>query len=262
MRTPPRALAGLAAGCALAAVTTSAAHALWSARQQVAIPAITRGQVAFAAGASGADPVASVAGAPVTLTVPGSLIAEVLDEGTAVWAFTVSGATPGTTGLVYDVSVGQQVTDGDGFDVVDGVARPGTVLAASTLKIYPAGSGADCSDVPATPADGNPANVFVYDGTARVLHEPGSTPAGQTSEQAWCVAVAFDPSTGDLGEYRSTARVEALAQDATASRDDDEWHASLQPDPSDEPGLTIRLDPSITRPDPAVPPGEHASPVS
>lgn len=255
MMTSTRVLAGVTTGCVLAAVATSAAHALWSADTLVAIPAITRGQVAFAASASGAEPVASVAGAPVTLTVPGTQIARVLDEGSAVWTITVSGTAPGATSLTYDVSVGQQVTDGETFDVVDGAARPGTVLAASTAKIYPAGPAADCSDVP---ADDSLANVSVYDGTAHVLQEPGTALTGQTSEQTWCVAVTFAPSVGDLGEYRSTVSVEALAQDATTARDEDAWHASLQPDPSDEPGLTIRLDPTIV---PAVAPGDQTSPV-
>lgn len=290
----------------VAAVTfgvVSGVHALWTVNDAVVVPPFRTGAVAFAAQAAGDDAtrVHSDAGEPVTVTLPGAEIIKVLDQTglepePVFWRFRASGAALGITGLSYDVSPADQVgRDGATHDVSSGVARAGTVLAGSTVKVYPAGTGGDCSAVPATPAaaEGEPQrNVHVIAGEAHVLQEPGANLSGREVEQEWCVsmrwnhdpdgqyvnevhvrstaedgeengartrwqaAVAFPPALDPLGEYVGRGSVRATAEDATVSRDHDEWRALVFPDPSGEPDLVLALDPWVTNLNPSVAPGD------
>ncbi len=274
----------------------TAAHALWSAGDVVILPIVPTGQVGFAARAGDGAQVASVGGAPVTLTLPGSVIARALEEtGTdpqpVLWRFTASGAARGITGLVYDVRVTAQVaTDGTTHDLADGTALPGTVLAGSTMVVYPAGADGDCSAVPAA---GDPArNVHTVAADQHVLQEPGANPAGEPVTQAWCAAitwnhdpdgryaadahveavaedgtashaltrweagVAFPPLLDATGSYTGRGSATALGEDGTTSRAQDDWAAVLHPDPAGEPDVTLALDPAVTNLRPDVPTGD------
>jgi hypothetical protein len=295
------ATAGTAAVAAFALVT--GAHALWTVNDAVAIPPFQIGAVTFSAQVVDDDGtrVSSDAGEPVAITLPGSEIIKVLEQNgldpePVFWRFRASGAAPGITGLSVDVAAGSQVaSDGSGYDVSSGVAREGTVLAGSTIKIYPAGTGGDCSAVPATPpaAEGEPPrNIHVYADQPHVLQAPGANPAGREVEQDWCVAmrwnhdpdgqyvndaqvtatgedgtengamtrwqaaVAFPPALDPAGTYAGRGSVAAVGEDSTVSRDHDDWSAVLFPDPSGEPALTLLLDPSVTNLNPSVATGD------
>jgi hypothetical protein len=279
----------------------TAAHALWTVNDTVLLPTVATGSVTFAARADDGARTVSAGGAPVTLTLPGARIAEVLEETgpdpqPVFWRFTASGAALGITGLVYDVRVTAQVAaDGTSVDLSGGVARPGTVLAGSTLTVYPAVAGGDCSGVPAAPApvEGEARrNVHVLAGTQHVLQEPGTNPAGEPVSQEWCVAmiwnhdsdgryandvhvtargedgtasaalaqwragVAFPPLLEASGTYAGRGSAAALGEDGTTSRAHSDWWAVLHPDPAGEPDVTVTLDPAITNLHPDIPTGD------
>lgn len=301
MRPAARLLTTVGAVAAVSFGVVTGVHALWTVNDAVVVPPFRTGAVSFAAQAAGDTRVASAGGEPVMVTLPGTEIIKVLDQtglepDPVFWRFRASGAALGITGLSYDVAAtGQVAGDGGTHDVSSGVAKQGTVLAGSTVKIYPAGTGGDCSAVPAAPvaAEGEPQrNVHVFAGDAHVLQEPGTNPTGGVIEQEWCVAmrwnhepdgryvneayvtatgedggengartrwqaaVAFPPALDPLGEYVGRGSVRALAQDGTFSRDHDEWRALIFPDPSGEPDLTLTLDPWVTNLNPSVAPGD------
>jgi hypothetical protein len=285
------------------------AHALWSVDDAVVIPPVRAGAVTFAAQASDGTGtrLPSAAGEPVTVTLPGAEIARVLDQtgvdpDPVVWRFRASGAALGVTGLSYGVSPTTQVhADGTTHDVSSGVARENTVLAGSTITIFPAALGGDCSIVPSVPpaAAGEPErNIHVVADPSHVLQAPGTNLPGREIVQEWCVAmrwnhdpdgeyvndaqvtatgedgtdngamarwraaVAFPPALDPLGTYVNRGSVEALGEDLTMSRDHDDWYALLYPDPSGEPDLTIALDPVVTHVRPDVAPDDTgASPA-
>ncbi|WP_158375380.1 hypothetical protein [Cellulosimicrobium cellulans] len=213
----------------------TAAHALWSVDDVVLQPMVQTGSVAFAAGSEGAPPTVSAGGA-VVLTLPGSRVADVLDRmgpdpEPVLWRFTATGAALGIAGLSYDVQVTAQVApDGTRHDLSGGVARPGTVLAGSTMSVYPAAGadGTDCSAVPAAPAPAEgeaPRNVHAHAAAQHVLQQPGANPDGEPVTQTWCVALTWnhDPD----GRYANDVHVVARGADGTSSRALDQWRAGV-----------------------------------
>lgn len=276
-----------------------AASALWSAGTDADVPDVAIGAVRFGA-ASDAKPerVFSDGGAPVAVTIPGKTVIEVLEQTTidadpVIWRFTASGAALGIAGLNYTVAVKEQAGDGGTHDLSSGYAQPGTVLALSTLKVYPAGAGSDCSAIPATPAPApgeDPRNVHVFDASDVELQAAGAALTGAESTQEWCVAidwnsvgdgtyvndvrvtstaedgssngavarwnadVGYPPALEQLGVYRNRASVEATAEDTTQARATSEWQADIYPDPSGEPGVVITLDPIVTNQNPDIAP--------
>ncbi|MER7797378.1 hypothetical protein [Microbacterium sp. NPDC096154] len=289
--------AALAAGLTFGALT--AAEALWAATDTASPAAMRLGDVSFAGqpGDGSAQPGYSEGGAPVTVTIPAAEIIRVLDQtgpadGPVIWRFQAEGLAEGITGLTYDVTPLAQVTAAGSTDLTGGVAAPGTVLAHTTMKVYPESTSGDCSAVPATP-EGDSRNVIVYDGDDHVLHEPGAGSPQPRRVQGWCVAmsfrtqpdgayrndvfatglgadgspvtagdqwrgvVAYPPSLDADGEYRARVDASGTAEDQTVARNSDDWLASLYPDPSAEPAVALQLDPTVTSVRPDVPPGDH-----
>ncbi|MFF8818472.1 hypothetical protein ACF07D_10810 [Leucobacter sp. NPDC015123] len=277
-----------------------AAAALWSARVGATVPDVSLGAVRFgAASETVTEPGYSAGGAPVTVTLPGKKIIEVLDQTTidadpVIWRFTASGNALGIAGLNYDVAVTEQVKDGEEpHSVASGVAKPGTVLEKSTLKVFRAGDGGDCSAVPATPEtpEGEePKNIYLFGNADVELQAPGTALDGTETSQEWCAAISwnsiadgtyindvrvtsvaedgsangaiarwhsqvgFPPALELLGVYRNLANVEATAEDTTKAKASAEWDADIYPDPSGEPDLVISLDPIVTNVNPAFSP--------
>ena len=281
----------------------STAHALWTTNDAVVVPELRAGALTFGASAP-SQRVLSESGEPVEITLPGSEIAAVLDQGglrtePVIWRFQVSGAALGIAGLDYDITIGPQVWgDGRSADLTDGIAEDGTLLADSTVLIYPAGLGDDCSVIPEGPdgVDGEGAtDVHLTDAVDRTLQEPAANPTGAEISQTWCVAmlwnhradglyvseasahgiavdgsenrdfdnweaaVAFPASLDAIGIYDHIAWAEGTGDDGTLSRDDSSWNGTVHPDPAGEPGLVIRIDPRVTNANPAIAPGDHAT---
>lgn len=278
------------------------ANALWSAGRTTVEPTMQVGAVTFAAqvGDDTASRQVSVDGGAVQVRLPGSEIVRVLDQtgpdsDPVIWRFRATGAALGITGLVYDVAVTEQVDqDGQIEDLSDGVAQAGTVLAGTSLKVYPAAAGGDCSAVPEMPEGQEDRNVVVYGGDQVELQAAGENPTGADIVREWCVAlnweddpdgvyanevqavgtgqdgtqsqslaewaavVAFPPSLDPLGSYLNRVLAEGTAEDSTTSRAEDDWDAVLYPDPSAEPDVVITLDPAVTNLNPAVETGDHA----
>ncbi|WP_337004245.1 MULTISPECIES: hypothetical protein [unclassified Microbacterium] len=219
------------------------------------------------------------------------------DAAPIIWRFDASGWADGIAGVVYDVAVATQVArDGSVYDLSAGVGEEGTLLRYSTFKVYPADAGGGCTDVPATPEtpEGEtPKNVMVFDGQEHELQAPGAKSDGG-SNQIWCVAmdfinapdgdyvndafaqgtaedgarygaldtwnsaVGFPPSLPLLGTYINEAEATGVAEDQTRPRDVDVWSADIYPDPSNEPDITIVLNPAVTNLNPAVKqPSDH-----
>ena len=233
------AIAATAAAVLLCGVST-AALALWSAHGTAQTPAFPLGGVSFDAfGQSGATtPVYSSDGAPVTLTVPGSTIAQVLGQTglnppPVIWRFTAEGYASGIAGLNLDVSVGSQIAaDGTATDLESGVADPGTILSFSTMKIYPAAVNGDCSTVPDTPAADPGKNVYLYDATDRVLQAPGAS-TGAPATQDWCVAIDFNNQPD--AAYVNQVQAIGTANDGTPHAAMDIWNAVVAFPPSLDP---------------------------
>lgn len=291
--------AAIAGVMAFGAVST--AHALWTTNDAVVVPELRTGAVTFGASAE-SQRVLSEAGEPVEITLPGSEIARVLDQGglrtePVIWRFQVTGAALGITGLAYDITIGPQVwRDDRTADLTEGLAEDGTLLADSTVRVYPAGLGDDCSVIPEAP-DGveDAANVHLTDAVDRTLQEPAANPTGTEISQTWCVAmlwnhradglyvseasahgiavdgsenrdfdgweaaVAFPASLNAIGVYDHISWAEGTGDDGTLSRDDSSWSGTVHPDPAGEPGLVIRIDPRVTNANPAVSPGDRAT---
>ncbi|MBL3699143.1 hypothetical protein [Leucobacter luti] len=276
------------------------ANALWNAQTDAPVPDFSIGSVRFSAEESlDADSrTFSDGGAPVSVTLPGSKIIEVLDQTSidaepVIWRFTAKGTALGIAGLNYSVATTEQRTDDDAHDLTSGVAKPGSVLERTTMKVYPAAAGGDCSAVPETPelAEGEtPKNVYLYDTVDVELQAPGAALTGAESEQEWCVAldwndvadgtyvndvqvtglaedgsfngatdrwhaaVGYPPALELLGVYHNRALAEATAEDTTKARATADWSADVYPDPSGEPDVVIELDPIVTNLNPDVDP--------
>jgi len=274
-----RPLATVAAGLGLALVSATTAAALWSDRDSVTPAAVQRGVVSFAAeaqvdpdrqyssGAGGAD---LAEGSPITVTLPGSVIAQVL-QGPVVWRFDVLGFAQGIAGLDYDISY--PVPD-DGTPLV-----LNTVLEGATMTVYPAGPGGDCAAAPAdppTPVDG------VVSLADQVLQAPNANPTGAEQTVTWCVSLVwqadppqyhtnvataqgtaedssqpvafsifesfidFAPSLDPLGTHTDVAEAVGTGVNGLTARDDHTWSAILYPDPNKEPDLDLTLTPRVT----------------
>lgn len=277
-----------------------AASALWNTGVGVDVPDVAIGAVRFGAAPQDAPEqrAFSAGGEAVQLTLPGSALVEAAERaasgtGSVVWRFVASGSALGITGLNYDVAATAQIVAGASHDLSTGVAQPGTVLERSTLKIYRAGAGSDCSAIPATPDLGGgetPKNVIVYDAVDVELQAAGAALDGAESAQEWCVAldgtgivsgtyindvqvtgtgedgtpngatdrwhsqVGARQTPDGLGIYRNRVTVEATTEDTTHARASAEWNADVDPGPSEEPDIVIALDPIVTNVNPAVDP--------
>ena len=143
-------------GLVVLLASTATALALWSARATTTTGSILVGEVSFQArGQTGTTiPQYSLHGEEVQLTLPGSEIVKVLDQiavdpDPVIWRFWVEGYAQGYTGMSFDVAViSQNADDGTVYDVTSGVALPKTVLAFTTMRVYPGSSTGDCSAVP------------------------------------------------------------------------------------------------------------------
>ncbi len=276
-----------------------AASALWSAGADADTPSVAIGAVRFgAASETVPERVFSPDGGAVSVTLPGSTVLEVLEQTSidadpVIWRFTASGSALGITGLDYTVAVTEQVGADGSYDLSAGIAQPGTVLERSTLIVYRAGAGGDCSAIPEVPAPEpgeTPRNVHVVDAVDVELQAAGAALTGTETSQEWCAAidwndvadgayvndvhvtgiaedgsgngatarwhaqVGYPPALEQLGVYRNRATVEATAEDTTSARATSEWHADVYPDPSGEPGIVITLDPVVTNLNPDVAP--------
>ena len=284
---------------ATAVGTAALAYALWFDHGSAQIPPVAVGVVSFdgygqsgtAASAYSSDTTApqySLDGGPVVLTLPAKEILQVLDRTglspePVIWRFTVEGYAQGIAGMNVGISMGDQI--GPGTTVTSlrsGIARQGTILGFSTLKVYLATMNGDCSNVPETP-EGEEKNIYMYGTQDSVLQLPGAY-AGSPTTQDWCVAmdfnqaadgmyanevqaagigengashagvaqwkaaVAFPVSLDPLGLYRNRVDVVGTAEDGTVSRAHNTYEAMIYPDPDNEPDVTIILDPTVTNP--------------
>lgn len=229
----------VAGGVAIGLVVTGAtlANALWNAATRVGVPSFPVGSVAFGAYPSNSPQaiMSSTGGEAVTVVLPGSRLAELLtppEETTEplIWRFTAQGSALGITGMNYDVEVREQRFGDDVHDLASGHARPNTVLGKSTMKIYRAGLGGDCSAIPALPDDADGRNVYVFDGDGHVLQEPGAGIPGESTAQEWCAAVEWNAEND--GRYRNTAQVVAVGLNGAQAGAIDDWHAAVGVPPS------------------------------
>ncbi|GLJ79888.1 hypothetical protein [Microbacterium imperiale] len=281
----------VAGGVAVGLVLTGAAlaNALWNASTRISVPSFPVGSVAFGAYPSSSPQamVSSTGGEAVTVVLPGSRLAELLTppEEKAeplIWRFTARGSALGIAGMDYDVEVREQRFGDDVHDLASGHAQPNTVLGNSTMKIYRAGLGGDCSAIPALPDDADGRNIYVFDGDDHVLQEPGAGIPGESTEQEWCAAVEWNaeedgryrnsvqvvavtdngaragavddwhslvgipPALDMVGTYRSFAEAEGVGENGASVTGRDAWEADLYPDGSTEPDVVIALRPTVT----------------
>lgn len=271
------------------------ANALWSAATRIAVPEFPVGSIAFGASPEAAPGTAagSVAGEAVSVVLPGNRLAQLLDSpedagGPVIWRFTATGSALGITGLDYSVDVREQRYAGESHDLGSGVAQPNTVLSKSTMKVYRAGLGGDCSAIPGLPEDASEGrNVYVYAGEDVTLQNAGAGVVGTVTEHEWCVAVEWNdegdgryrndvhvtafgedgsentaldrwhavvgapPALDMSGTYRSFADAEGVGEDGSSARNRDRWEADLYPDGSREPDVVISLQPFVTNTNPA-----------
>ena len=209
---------------AIGAVTATAiivgagiGNARWSDRDNLQLPNIPLGTIAFGARSDpSGDFTFSDAGAPVTVALPGSVIAQVMnsdlvDPIPVTWGFQVAGRAAQSLGLDYTVAaVAQREAGKPDWVLSGGFADPTSVLYYSTLQIYPSGSATlgDCppENAPPLPTDlgdtGGP-HVYIYNDISatvppsklrvtQLLVAPGpdSTDSSIT-EQNWCAAIMF-----------------------------------------------------------------------
>ena len=227
-----------AAVAALAGSATAAAGlvalALWSVNATEPTAPVPLGAVWFAArGESGTttQDQYSVDGGPVTVVLPGSEVARVLEAtgpeaDPVIWRFTVSGYAPGITGMELDVAVtGQVAADGTVLPVVGGVAAPESVLAMATTTIYPASTSGDCSGVPDTSSADPSQDVRVVGGQGAVLQEAGASP-GAPVQQVWCVAMV--PDLTPDGVYVNEVTATGTAEDGSLAGARADWRAAVR----------------------------------
>ena len=280
--------------------TTAVANALWDSSAGADVPDFAVGAVTFAAEAPSVTGSSQISdgGAPVTVTLPGSKIVEVLEQTSVdaepvIWRFVASGAALGITGLNYSITATAQTTTTGSHNLASGVAQTGTVLSRSTLKLYRAAAGGDCSTIPPTPepAEGeSERNVYLFASDDVELQAAGTSQAGGLTAQEWCVAldwndvpdgtyvndvrvtgiaddgsangafarwhasVGYPPALDLLGTYRNRALAEATSEDTTKAQASAEWFADVYPDPSGEPSIVFTLDPIVTNLNPAFSP--------
>lgn len=282
------------------------ANALWNARTDAPVPDFSIGAVRFSAAPSapiapGEEPTSHVFsedGGAVHVTLPGSKIIEVLEQTSVdaepvIWRFTAKGTALGITGLTYDVRATEQRSSEGSHDLSSGVAKAGTVLEQTTVKVYRAAAGGDCSAVPETPelAEGDtPKNVHLFDASEVELQAPGAAVTGAETEQEWCVAldwndvadgmyvngvqvtglaedgsssgavarwhaaVGYPPALDLLGTYLGRAVADGTAEDTTHASARADWAADLYPDPSGEPDIVFAIDPVVTNLNPEIDP--------
>ncbi|MDR2931419.1 MAG: hypothetical protein LBV06_11035 [Propionibacteriaceae bacterium] len=260
----------------LFAASASLAQALWADHDEVTPPPVRRGAVSFSAEEQ-VDPTpeysqsgGGVMGTPVHVTLPGKVLVGVLEGGTVVWRFTVTGYAMGSAGLTYDVSY---VEVDDGTDAID------TVREGTQMKVYRADAAGDCSD-PVEDLSATVGDVVTI--ADQVLQSPNSNPSQDQITQLWCVAmmwdadppgdhtnvalasgtgsdgrtvsgsdafsvtVKFPPSLDSNGEHINEVDVRATGVNGrivTAAR---EWKAALSPDPDNEADATITVTPQVT----------------
>lgn len=300
MKTRNRYAAWATGAIALSLGGALAANALWGASIRTSVPEFPVGSVAFGAHPNDRPQAfsSSVDGEAVTLRLPGERLAEIISppEGNSkpvVWRFTTQGSAPGIAGMNYSVAVREQASEGDSHDLSSGYARENTVLAGSTMKVFRAALGGDCSAIPETPdaaEGGQPRNVYVFDGDDVELQEPGRGTVGQLSHHEWCVVVEWNypedglyrndvtvsavsengainnaiarwhaivgqpPALAMTGTYLGRAVAEGTGDNSTLVRGFGEWHADLYPDPFGEPDVVIALQPTVTNLNPEFPP--------
>ncbi|MCL2468158.1 MAG: hypothetical protein FWF02_11285 [Micrococcales bacterium] len=232
-----RAQVTAATATAVVVVLVTVAAAWWASAGVSSSGTVRIGNVAFSANTRwGAEGPQHSSGGPVTLVLGGDEISKAAD-GPVVWQFTAEGYGHGITGITYDVTVASQVApDGTVVDLGSGAAEPGTLLALSTLVVYPAVAGS-CSPVPTTTK-----NVEAFDNLGRVLQAPGAFDGGATT-QVWCVAMSVHDV---VGTYRNRAEVNATTAEGTGVWGTDLFEAPLVPDPAKEPAVTIVLEPTVT----------------
>ena len=288
------AVAAFAAAGGLAFGGLQVAHALWSANDGTGFAAFRIGDVRFGTQPSDESTplVYSSGGGSVDVTIPGSVIAQVMGQTSinrtpVIWRFDATGLADGITGLTYDVTAPLQGTQ----DLSTGMADDFSLLGYSDMDIYPASLEGDCSVIPAREA-GDTRNVVVHSGDDHLLHAPANGALTDPVVQEWCVAIVFriapdgwyhnavhatgldavggqvtdgadwnttvsyPPSLAAVGDYLNSVLARGTTTDGTVAQDTDRWHAELFPDPADEPSVTIRLDPTVTNLRTGVPPGD------
>jgi len=273
-------------GVVLMLASASLAAALWSDAGVVTPAAVQTGGVSFAAEAQ-VDPDRQYAtaaggtnqanGTPVTINLPGSVIAQVLEDATVIWRFDVVGYALGIAGLSFDISY--PAPHQDHPEVME------RVLDGTTLTVYPAAAGGDCSAPVANP---EPVNGIVTIAD-QVLQAPGSNTSGTEQVQTWCVelfwnadppqyhtnvalaigtgdddsaVVSFDvfeafidyiPSLDPMGLHANQVTAEGIGRYGSIARDTDRWMAFIYPDATKEPDVPIILTPRATTVQPVDP---------
>ena len=162
-RLPQRRRGAVIGAIALAAIVggTGVGHALWSDRVQFETPTFPRGTVAFGARGQGTDLLAMYDGTdPVSIVLPGSVIAEVLnqtsvDADPVIWRFEVVGRTMPSLGMDYTITLATQIwSDESETPLSSGIGDPETLLYYSTIQFFPEGAGGDCPVPGVAPGDG------------------------------------------------------------------------------------------------------------
>ncbi len=258
------------------------AHALWSDQGNLVPAAMLEGKVMFSAEEQGnpgsrqySTGEGQADGSTVSVTMPGSVIAQVLTQESLVWRFDVIGRAPGMAGMDYDISY--QLPDDATPTVIN------SVLEGTRVEVYPATGDNDCSTKPKQiqPRHGS---VTVKD---QVLQEPGGSQTltgTQNVKQTWCVALTWDadpsqyhtniatvaataedgrrvtstdvfdsfidyrPQLDANGSHTNTAHVQAVGENGATVEAEDSWTTVLFPDPDAEPPLVFDLTPHVTVP--------------
>lgn len=241
---------------------TTLAYALWSDEGGVEVPSVAVGVVSFdgygqpletaTENPATPTPVYSVNGDPVPLTLPASKILEVLgqtgpDPDPVFWRFTTQGYAQGIAGMNVTISMGDQIGPDDTVtSLTSGTARQGTILAHSTLKIYPESVNGDCSQVPATP-EGPEQNIFVFvrDEAGDVVWVPGTSIDHELqkpgtyddkyspSTQTWCIAIDYNQQPDAV--YANEVQAIGTGMDNQPHAALDRWNAIVAFPPSLDP---------------------------
>ncbi len=273
-------------GCvAMAAVmvgTAGLAQALWSDHGSVTPAAMLKGKVMFSVEEQGNSDSRQFStgdgqadGSTVSVTLPGSVIAEVLGGDTVIWRFDVIGRAAGMAGMDYDIAY--DLPDDNTPTVIN------TVLEGTRVRVYPATGDNDCSNSPG----GRQPRRGLATISDQVLQEPGENqdPAAlHNVKQTWCVALAWDsdpsryhtnaatvsataedgrlvtstdvfdsyidyqPTLDASGSHTNTAHVQATGENGAVVDAEDSWLTVIFPDPAAEPPLVFDLTPHVTIP--------------